>query len=477
MKTLGKLIFSAAAVLAMLASTAKADVTVRITGSTAFRSAVHNALINILGAGCKAAYNGSSLSGANQAVFTGAVKGVTGVVTVETDWTGSLSGINALANNPTAGTGSGQLTFIDSTAIPATGVIAPVAGSGPDVENSVPTTGTSSNPDGSVPPPFGLTQGPSGGNPVTAVFTGNTPSSFDDTSGLPADIALSDAAPTSTPYSGTGNPITATNVGVVPFIWVKSAADSTDGDYSTYKRLTNITAEEVSNIVANGYLGASDITGNTGDANAYIYVSGRDEDSGTRFDALAEAYNDNSSIEINQLEFAGSNTTAGTVTGGTLETSSLVLPPPNPASNVGGYNSGGTLAKWLQAKGIDPSFTGYVVAYLGCADAEALVAPFDGTGVANTTVPATYVPGKVLTYNGVTVSNAAVSSGAYQFWIFEHYLVRSSGTGSFTSTSDTGTVSSALFTQLENHDATVAGYLLSSVAATKSKEGALIGAP
>src|SRR5271170_1614848 len=113
MKTLKKF-FVAAYALATIASSAQADVTIHITGSTAYRSAVHNALAHILSSPT-AAYVGSNLAGANQAVFKGTISGITGNVYVETVWNGSISGQNALVNNPTT------LAWISPSNIPGSG--------------------------------------------------------------------------------------------------------------------------------------------------------------------------------------------------------------------------------------------------------------------------------------------------------------------------------------------------------------------
>src|SRR5450631_547950 len=103
MKSLTKFAFSAGAVSTKKASSARADITVHIAGSTAYRAAVHNAIVAVLNGGTvTAAGINTSVAGSNQAVFKGTVSGHTelGTVTVETVWTGSISGVNDLVNNP-----------------------------------------------------------------------------------------------------------------------------------------------------------------------------------------------------------------------------------------------------------------------------------------------------------------------------------------------------------------------------------------
>lgn len=91
-------LFSAAAfALAAFTSAANAQVTVNITGSTAFRSAVHNSILDAM-TGEQYAYTGGTLAGAGQAIFVGNISGVTGTVTIRTGWSGSATGIDAVAN-------------------------------------------------------------------------------------------------------------------------------------------------------------------------------------------------------------------------------------------------------------------------------------------------------------------------------------------------------------------------------------------
>lgn len=78
------------------ASPAFADATINITGSTAFRSAIHNSILATM-PDEQYAYSGSSLSGANFAIFKGTVPGISGVTTVRTSWSGSAAGVRDVA--------------------------------------------------------------------------------------------------------------------------------------------------------------------------------------------------------------------------------------------------------------------------------------------------------------------------------------------------------------------------------------------
>ena len=88
------------AILLACVSEVKADVTINITGSTAFRSVVHNSILAAMN-GESYAYTGTSFTGASQAIFVGTVPGISGTTTVRTSWSGSASGIRdvAQANN------------------------------------------------------------------------------------------------------------------------------------------------------------------------------------------------------------------------------------------------------------------------------------------------------------------------------------------------------------------------------------------
>jgi len=74
---------------------ARAQTVVHITGSTAFRSAVHTAITQILEPGFVYGYSGTSFTGASQAIFTGTNNGIN--VIIKTSWSGSLAGIETVS--------------------------------------------------------------------------------------------------------------------------------------------------------------------------------------------------------------------------------------------------------------------------------------------------------------------------------------------------------------------------------------------
>ena len=74
---------------------AQAETTVRITGSTAYRSNTHQAIRNIYDAGVTYCYSGTTFGGSTQAIFHGTISGKP--VTIKTSWSGSERGIQTVS--------------------------------------------------------------------------------------------------------------------------------------------------------------------------------------------------------------------------------------------------------------------------------------------------------------------------------------------------------------------------------------------
>lgn len=88
--------FLAAGALALtLVGTASAQTVIRITGSSAYRAATNNAILNIMDAGRQYGYVGSTFSSSSQAIFVGSVGGTS--VIIKTNWTGSVAGIQTVS--------------------------------------------------------------------------------------------------------------------------------------------------------------------------------------------------------------------------------------------------------------------------------------------------------------------------------------------------------------------------------------------
>jgi hypothetical protein len=288
-----------------------------------------------------------------------------------------------------------------------------------------------------------------------------------------ADVGFADCFQSSTPYSvAKGYPnvegASGNTVGVIPYVWVKTCANTSDTDYASWQRLTNITGFQVKFLYANGYASTNFLTGNNSDT-AYLFALGRDTDSGTRLDALAESgVGQYTSIQQFLPVVDGTAGVGGTIDASTTGTQVGSTLTATISPGAGGSNSGGSLALSMATPGWDANTGGYGIAYLGVADADTLLSP--GTG------PSGYVPGAYLTFNGVGCSLTSINNGTYQFWAYEHYLLRPSG-DSPALTTDQATVSSALQTDLVGTDAAVAGYKSSQVTATKTVEGGVITPP
>jgi len=206
------------------------------------------------------------------------------------------------------------------------------------------------------------------------------------------DIAFADNDQS---HSRTTSPsLASTFIGVIPFVWVKNTQTNPPASYNA---ITNVTDPQL-RVALNGSARAGLITGNVGDSN-FVYVAGRDFNSGTRVNTLLDTQYGiaNSAIKQIIIQADGSDT--------------------NYVASSGGQSSGGTLATTLTYPGtiqatdaIHANNGGYyAIAYLGLYDADAAL------GINTTTTPPTY-PAVQLTYNGVNESSNAVVTGQYSFW-------------------------------------------------------------
>jgi hypothetical protein len=203
---------------------AQAQTVVHITGSTAFRAAVHTAITNILAPGFVFGYSGTSFTGASQAIFTGTAITNSISVVIKTSWSGSLAGIETV-----------------SQAVPST--------VGTFLSNSTPQS--------------------TGGTPSAAAVY--------DPPVIP-EVAMSDGFQATSQYP---SPVLqATTVGAVTFKFLKNFGAPAD--------LTNMTPLLAQALWENGSLPLSLFSSNPGDSNTIVYAVGRDPDSGTRKTAFLE---------------------------------------------------------------------------------------------------------------------------------------------------------------------------------------------
>ena len=326
--------------LALSAATiAKADV--YMTGSTAMRGVVYNAIVHpgTVFQSAPTFYGfGGAGSSDNYMAFSGTLVGGSGTTVLYCNWTGSEDGIAHVAQNTTQ-------TFIDSSLI---------TGTGSDPTNTTPTT--------------------------TQTHT--------------CDLAMGD---NDQPFSRTTSPIlnTKSEVGIITFEWVRN-----NGTWSGTG--TNVTASQIRQAL-NGGAKLAVFTGNVGDTNSYVYVSGRDSGSGTRVNAFGTSgfgiLTSPKQIELSsgvmQILTTSTNIHTGLVT----------------TNYIGdyGFSSGGTLAKSLGASTttatdyVHTNGTGFgVISYLGVSDANtAIGSPYNATA---------------LTFEGVPFTPANVIEGSYTYW-------------------------------------------------------------
>jgi hypothetical protein len=199
-------------------------VDITVTGSTAFRSATHTAITNLMGgaANCRRIHShATALNSANQATFKGNITGITGTVYVYCSWSGSATGVIAVANSTPVSAISA--TLVDAVALGAT------------VGNTAPDT--------------------------TKI----------------AKLAFSDVYKEST--SAASASLTDSTPAVIPFRFVRNRLSSSG--------ITNVTAQQARALWGSGSQDLALFTGVPTDTKKVIAV-GRDNGSGTRITGLAE---------------------------------------------------------------------------------------------------------------------------------------------------------------------------------------------
>jgi hypothetical protein len=210
-----------------------------------------------------------------------------------------------------------------------------------------------------------------------------------------ADLAMAD---NSQAFSRTKTPLltTGAKVAVITFTWVRNPGLWTG---------SNVTDSMVRQALG-GFCKRAVFTGNAADTGDYVYVSGRDNQSGTRVNAFG-----NTGFGIltppNQIEMNSS---------GVMQD---LQPPDGVYAGDFGFSSGGTLAGTMGANTTAQAdlwngVTGYsVIAYLSRGDA-------------NTAITAGATE---LTYNGIAQNSANVKEGTHTFWGNE-YVYQKNGASS-----------------------------------------------
>jgi hypothetical protein len=340
---------------------AHAQNVVYLTGSTAFRSTVYNALNTpgvVFDAGSTitlAARGGGSVSGANYMLFLGPINGTETYVNCA--WSGSEAGIASVSN-----------VTIDNDG-------EPLAGS--------PQTWLKA--DGSVAAGW-LSANPAAAEKETSTRQGDL--AMADTS---QGVSLTPRVPnTQTDLKDYGT------VGIVTFTWVKNINSNPSEEWSALK---NLTLPQVQVLLSQGSVPVAFFTGIASQTNTYVYLVGRNKGSGTRANALAD-HGYGTTRTVQQFSIGGGVSTPTT----------NVLQLAYEGNN--GYESGGGVAAALAIDGscqqTDPFHTGdtgwIAVGYLGTSDA----------------LSHGLTTNQWLTADGIMASNGPITEGQYYFWGNEH---------------------------------------------------------
>ena len=356
MKLLKHSLFTASILLG-LASASHAQTHLRITGAQAFRGAAHAAILHILDPGTFTyAYQGTDISQANVAIFTGSVSG--NPVIIKTDLIGSEGGIQVVSHQDAIG-------FLADNV------------------------------------------------PQSAGGTANATTTLADSS-IP-DVALTDSFQSSSFFFGTfkGKFYPTLNdqlIGIFAEVFVASK--------SAPNGLTNITTQQAQNLFTAGKVQLSVFTGNPADT-APVISTGRDTDAGVRLTALAElGLGSTSNVKQYQPSTSGNAiiTTSGGAISKALVWPASTVQGIGVAAFNGGYSKGSQLAAALgntsdtqtvyAANGTTVVGNGgFYISYLATPDAETIA------------VPAGAVE---LTYNGVPYSVQNVQQGRYTLWAYGH---------------------------------------------------------
>jgi hypothetical protein len=348
--TINRVMFAVAASLG-LASLSSAQTTVYITGSTAMRGNVYNALI-APGVIFQSAptnqtfYDDGSPSNPSKANWMGFIGVATaanggGVLTLKCHWSGSEAGVHDVASSL--------------------------------AEDFIPDGQMNNSDNGTAVP--------------TAPFDHST-----------VDIAMADNAQTFSLYSvkkGFTNVKTNAGVGVITFTFVRNPGvwTGTNISSSQFRQAENVSTLATCPLAV--------FSGNAADTTTFVYISGRDNQSGTRVNTFGDT-GYGIFAAANQIEMDSSG--------------NMQQVPPLSGNYLGdfGFSSGGTLAGTMGANTTATTdqitgATGFsVVAYLSRGDANTAI----GKGAVE------------LNYNGVQQSTANVLEGKHTLWGNEFILQR-----------------------------------------------------
>ena len=441
---------------------------IHISGSTAFRAGVQQAILDYLttesgGNAPTYAWKGNaSVLKASASCFLSN----DGTIGVETYWSGSVAGVIDLVC---------QNQLVNKF---------------PDVNNNTlnNAVATTLNTEASAPVDFAWTDATfgsaaatvSGANIATGSTTTGTATTGAQLSALITGAGLKEAGTAGQTTSGQG---------IVPFAWFAGATSISGGT-----PFTNFTTEYARAMITSGTIPLSFATGNSADDTKFIYNVQRAEDSGTRENSLLNAFfpvgnapksyqlafSNNQTVLTDPNFPSGLNTGGVTVANGPAVVTSASLWAGNLEMNTNtniswsgtghyGYIGGGDVANVLSAtnpanlnipagpKGpLGVANTGeFFVGVLGISDG--------GTVLTN--------GGTILNWNGVPYTAANLQNGLYTFWGYEHaYLLP-------TVSADLKNVANGIANTVYNGDATTNGggvLINSAVLVKKTGDGGAI---
>ena len=365
--------YCAASVLALLAADAAfAQTTIRVTGSTAFRSATITSIKNILTVS-DSAFTGGTETSAQYGTYIGTFSGQP--VVIQCSWTGSVEGVRDVSE-------SLNQNFIKASFVTATAAVSN-------------TSATTTN---------------------TAIYEQAIP-----------EISMADNTQAATIY--TTNTLTEFPVGVIPFVWVKGRVGASHPAKAAYDSVSNVTNQMAKALLAGG-APISLLTGSADVSNTKVYAMGRNPLSGTRLVTFAECGYGSSSDAIQfQPVIVGSNITGvnymaddavngffngnnGYTSGGTLAT--------DLSKTVSDVNGSGNVADATPFA---------LMGYVGVGDAGNLLKAINTTTGTDTSYVMAYNGASLgVTYTAATQTTTwdftAIKEGKYSFWSFAHLAYR-----------------------------------------------------
>ncbi len=419
-----------------MASIASADQSFYITGATAFRTAAIKAICSsfsatdLTGAHKKNDGTAATLQNGDKQIIKGTFGSLPGITTIYCSWNGSVEGIKALALDE-------DLSFLSSTVTTSA------------VVNTAATGGTD----------LGAT-----GAEVLAK----------------ADLAFSDVFKSSTPYSSANLSPSDAKVGVIAFTWV--ANEGADAG------LTNVTTQSARVILTSGFQKLSLFSGIKADSdnstgtpasNKRVFLSGRNDGSGTRTTFLAEvgypialpvkqykATVASGAITRLQLWPAGDGTNASTIWD-------------NDVDGNGGWFSGGSLTTTLGA-----TSTSVPVYEADNTEVSFAAAPISVIGYQSTSDAATSITngGRALSYNGFPVTytgsalsattRAAITNGQYTMWGYEQLYSKTAINPA--ATTGVSVIYTAIKTGCNATNLANSGIPLSEMTVSRTKDGGTV---